>query len=100
MGPLERTVFQQWRPGDRIPDKIANAPELDFGLALYYNGFCSLNSTRGAAYSSEGPIPWLAMMEYCREHLIQGTQRADFYELVSRMDAEYLKYKARKQAAP
>lgn len=95
MGKLERTVFQQYRPGDRIPDRILNSPELDFGLALYMNGFYTLSSTR-AAGTSEGPIPWLAMRDYCDEFEIEGIQKQDFYELIARMDQAYLDYRAKK----
>jgi hypothetical protein len=100
MGKLEQTVFQQWRPGDRIPERIANAPELIFGLALYMNGFYTLTSMRGSAYGTEGPIPWLAMRDYCDEHQIIGWQRQDFYDLLSRMDQAYLDYKFKKQPKP
>lgn len=97
MGQAEQTIFQQAeRSKERLPDKILNAPELTLGLALYRNGFHALNSTRGAAYGSEGPIPWIAMRDYCIENEIHGIQRQDFYELLSRMDYAYLNFKAQK----
>lgn len=97
MGKLEKTVYQQYRPGDRIPDRILNSPELDFGLALYLNGFYTLSSTRGVG-SAEGAIPWLAMRDYCDDFDIVGIQRQDFYELLALMDLAYLDYRAKKAA--
>lgn len=96
MGKLERTIFKNYREGDQIPERVLNAPELTMGLELFYNGFHTLQSTRGALYASEGPIPWLAMKEYCDEYEIYSDQRLDFYELVSHMDAAYLEFKAKK----
>lgn len=97
MSETEQTILQQVeRTKERLPDKIANAPEILLGLALYYNGFSALSSTRGALYSSEGPIPWLAMRDYCDENEIYGVQRQDFYDLLVKMDQAYLKFKGKK----
>jgi hypothetical protein len=100
MGKVERVIFSQHEATKQpLPDNVANAPELLLGLNLYMEGFEALNSTRGSGYGSEGPIPWLAMRDYCDEFDICGDQRQDFYVLVARMDHAYLEYKAEKARA-
>lgn len=96
MGLTERTILRQLRPGDKLPPRIANAPELLMGLDLYVNAFYALTSCRGSSYNSEGPIPWIAMRDYCEDSEIYGEDRFYFYELIAKMDQAYLKYKAEK----
>lgn len=101
MGKTEQGIFKQAElTKERLPAKIENAPTLIMGLELYMNGFYMLQSTRGAAYASEGPIPWLAMRDYCNEYRIVGDQRQDFYDLIARMDHAYLDYKAKRSTPP
>lgn len=100
MGKAEQGILSHAeRTKERLPERIENAPTLTLGLELFMNGFFILQSTRGAAYGSEGPIPWLAMRDYCNEYEIVGDQRLDFYDLLSRMDHAYLDYKAKKAKA-
>lgn len=75
-----------------IPRVIQEAPELEPGLALYYNAFTSVTSCRAAGGMGIGPIMWTAKRDYCDEYGIFGWQREYLYDLVSRMDGAYLKY--------
>lgn len=78
-----------------VPDRIANAPELFLGLALFYLGFLALTSTRQLGLA-QGPIPYMAMMDYCLAHGIEGEQQEDFIWLVARLDLKYLEWSARR----
>ena len=79
-----------------IPDKIANAPDLQFGNQFYYLGFMELTTCRGQGYGSEGVISWLVINDYCMVNEIEGEQREDFFYHISKMDAAYLDYKTKK----
>lgn len=79
-----------------LPDKIANAPELDPGLSLFYQGFLKLSGCRYKGGFGDGPIPWVAINQYCKYHGIYGEQREDFEYHIERMDLEYLKLVAKR----
>lgn len=79
-----------------IPRVIQEAPELEPGLALYYNAFTTVTSCRSAGGMGIGPIMWTAKRDYCDEYGIVGVQREYMYEMLSRMDGAYLKYVASK----
>lgn len=74
-----------------LPQKIAEAPDLFEGLLLFFQGFSELSTCRQVGESA-GPIPWLAINEYCAYHHLVDEQREDFEWFVTRLDAEYLKY--------
>lgn len=43
-----------------------------------------------------GPIPWLAVREYCKYMEIEGEQMDDMFFLIRKMDDEYLAISAEK----
>ena len=75
----------------QVPERIQNAPDLQLGLELYYNGFLDLSSCRSVGMAL-GPIPFMAMLEYCVLRGIEGEQQEDFVWLVQRLDAKYLEW--------
>lgn len=79
-----------------LPPKIANAPEVQFGLHLYYLAFMDLTSCRGTGYGTEGPISWLAVNAYADAKEIVDEQREDLFYFVGKMDLVYLNHKAQK----
>lgn len=79
-----------------LPDKIANAPELYFGLELYYKAFLDLTTCRGQGYGTEGPIGWLAIREYADAYDLSGEQREDLFYHIQHMDSAYLDFKAKR----
>jgi hypothetical protein len=91
---VERCV----RSRQPYPDAIANAPELEFGLNLFYISFLDLTSCRALGYS-QGPIPWLAIHHYCEAHGIEDEQREDVFFHVARLDKVYLDWSAKKATA-
>jgi hypothetical protein len=88
---VERCV----RARQPYPDAIANAPELEPGLNLFYMAFLDLTSCRTLGYA-QGPIPWLAIHHYCEAHGIEGEQREDVFHHVSALDKAYLDRSAEK----
>lgn len=88
------------RFGMPVPDRIANAPELDMGLGLYYQGFLDLTSCRQVGMGL-GPISSLAVFDYCWRNDIAGEQLEDFLWLIPRLDAKYLEWaRGRSNATP
>lgn len=83
------------RFGLPLPERIHNAPELQMGLDLYYEGFLDLTSCRQMGMAI-GPIPLLAILEYCVIKDITGQQQADFVWLIQRLDAKYLEWSNKK----
>lgn len=79
--------------GRPLPDAIANAPELQQGLELYYNAFNVLTSTRQIGMA-EGPIPWDKVEHYCDQYGIDGDQREDMHYHISSLDRVYLEHRA------
>lgn len=78
-----------------LPPKIANAPELQVGLELFYVAFLELNPSRQMGYG-EGPIRWESIHFYCEANGIVGHQREDMFYHIRQMDNTYLDHKAAK----
>lgn len=87
------------RFGMPIPERIANAPELDMGLGLYYQGFLDLTSCRQVGMGL-GPISSLAVFDYCWRNDIDGEQLEDFLWLIPRLDAKYLEWSRGRSSTP
>lgn len=79
-----------------IPDRIANAPTLQPGLALFYLAFQDLSSERQVGQSL-GAIPWTAIDQYCTRYEIEGEQYEDMQYHVARLDRAYLEWYAAKR---
>lgn len=95
-GPTEQSIIQQCvKSRLPLPDAIANAPELDLGLDLYFNAFMDLTTCRQLGMA-EGPIPWTAIRHYCDEHDLDGEQRDDLFFHVRELDNVYLKFRSAK----
>lgn len=81
--------------GRPIPEAIANAPELDPSLRVFWNAFFALQSCR-AIGMTPGPIPWTAIEAYCDRYELHGEAREDMHQLLRAMDSEYLGYLAKR----
>lgn len=79
-----------------IPEKILNAPELDSGLSFFFTAFIDLSTCRYKGGFGDGPIPWVAINEYCKHHYIVGEQRERLEYHIQKMDLEYLKLYAKR----
>src|SRR5688572_16692728 len=91
MGKAEQSIARQaMRRGAPIPDRIANAPELQVGLQLYLQAFFDLDSERTHG-NGLAPIPWTAIKEYATAFELDEEQTDDLFYFVKRMDSEHLK---------
>lgn len=85
-----------------LPKAIADAPELEPGLDLFYLAFMDLTTCRSMGFG-EGPIPWTAVRDYCNDMDLEGDQREDMFIHIRLMDTVYLNHRAskvKKDAAP
>jgi hypothetical protein len=98
-GPNEKTIIEQCiRNRMPLPAAIANAPELELGLDLFYLAFMDLTTCRSMGFG-EGPVPWSAVRDYCNELELEGDQREDMFAHIRLMDTAYLSYRAAKTKA-
>lgn len=72
-----------------LPKKIQDAPELMFGLELYYAAFFDLSTCRPVGFV-EGSIRWLDVDVYCDRLELDEDQRIEMHYHMERMDAVYL----------
>ena len=78
-----------------LPKRIQNAPELHFGLELYYGAFIDLSTCRAVGFA-EGPIPWTVLQDYCLAMEIEDEQKEDLFFYVRALDNAYLEHQAKK----
>lgn len=99
LSPHESSIAKQaMRAGQPLPDRIANAPELENGLQLYLQAFFDLDSERSHV---QGPtaIPWTAIADYAKCFEFDEEQTEDLFYFIRRLDGENLKRVANKQKA-
>lgn len=99
LAPHEQAIAKQaMQAGQPLPDRIANAPELEPGLQLYLQAFFDLDSERshGSGITS---IPWSSISNYAQAFDFDEEQTEDLYFFVRRLDSEHLKKLAEKQKA-
>jgi len=95
-GHIEQQIIEQAvRSGLPIPNRIENAPSIWPGLELYYLGFMELTSSRQVGFSV-GPIPWLAIEQYCVMKGLDEEQTEAMHHHIIQMDTVYLKHHAAK----
>lgn len=90
-GNTEKLVLQQLfktAPGRAIPNKIANAPSLRFGLELFYVAFMDLVHCRD--HMSGGPITWFTIQQYAVANDFDEDQTEALHFYISEMDDIYL----------
>lgn len=96
MGQSEQAIIRQAKKNrGPIPEKILNAPQLEFGLEWYYEAFGKLTTCRSIGMGA-GPIPWLAMDAYGKRYGLDLEEQEDFEFLIGAMDDAYLKHAAEK----
>lgn len=77
------------RRGQPVPDRIANAPELQIGLQLYLQAFFDLDSERSHG-NGLTPIPWSSIKDYCVANELDDDQTEEMFYFVKRMDGAHL----------
>jgi hypothetical protein len=78
-----------------LPEAIKNAPEMEFGLELFFAAFSDLSTCRTTGMS-EGPIPYSFIVDYAEMYDIVGEQRDDLLYHVRKLDNAYLEYQSKK----
>lgn len=98
MGPIEQNIAKQaMRANEPLPDRIANAPELAFGLNFYLDAFFDLDAERTHALAPT-PIPRSSIVAYAKEYELDEDEKEDLIYLIRRMDNEHLKKIGKKKA--
>lgn len=79
MGDTELMIAKQAiRSKQPLPDRIANAPQLQDGLFFYLQAFFDLDSERSQGFGP-GRIPWFSIVRYGN---YQGLTHAEIETLV------------------
>lgn len=77
----------------RIPDVIANAPQLEYGQEVFYEAFAELSTERHPGYSGVLPIPASKIREYgIRIGYVEEEDNDYFYDMVRVLDLSYCKH--------
>lgn len=91
MGKDEKSLLTlAQRQNMPIPDKIANAPELQPGLQLYLDCFNDLNHSRFNAPGYVGHIHYNLVDLWCENNGVWGEQKQDVIEIIAKMDRVYV----------
>jgi hypothetical protein len=89
MGPMEQKIaLQSMRMGQPLPDRIQNAPELDYGLSLYLDAFFDLDSERSHAQGVV-MIPFSRIVGYADAYGFDQEQKEDLIYFIRGMDTEH-----------
>lgn len=79
--------------GEEIPEHIANAPELDIGLRIYYEAFLDLSTCRPLGMQ-EGPIPYTSITAYFHQLVcMDSEQHWAGVRIIQAMDGAYMKFR-------
>ena len=84
-------IRQATAQGHPIPERIANKPQLDMGLQLYYSAFFDLTTCRPSGMGI-CPIPWTAIREYALTFEFDSEQEEALYCYIRAMDSVFMKY--------
>jgi hypothetical protein len=91
-GEVEELILQQVAKNNApLPDRIKNAPQLNWGLELYYSAFFDLSSCRPLGFSP-GQIRWIDIHDYADKLFLNEDQREDLHVYIRAMDATYLSW--------
>ncbi len=92
-GSVEKTIIRQCLKDKRpLPEKIRNAPTLQWGLELFYNAFFDLHTCRPVGMVEMG-IRWLDIKQYCLFEGFDEEQTEDAFYFIRMMDNAYLDWK-------
>lgn len=75
-----------------LPEKIANAPELNWRLGFFWKSFQDLNTCR----TFNGTISYMDIEMYAVIHGIDGNQKEDLHYMIRAMDNVYIDFRSKK----
>ncbi|MCW2763976.1 MAG: hypothetical protein JWR85_4177 [Marmoricola sp.] len=84
--------------GQPLPDRIANAPELEIGLSLYLDAFFDLDSERSHAAGITA-IPYSQIRDYANAYDFDAEQTSDLMFFIRNMDTDHMKRLGEKMKA-
>jgi hypothetical protein len=100
MGATEQNIARMAHLiGQPMPERIANAPELQLGLGLYLQAFFDLDSERSHGMSLTR-IPWSSVKDYAIAFEFNEQQTEDLFYYIKRLDGANLQYLADKMPKP
>lgn len=82
-------------PDDLLQDEKVLAPE----LKLFYYGYLELTHDRQLGLGIEGPIPTIAILQYCGHYQMSSDLTETFLSCVRQLDIADLEHKAKKREA-
>lgn len=90
-GPVQQSVSNSARRlKGKVPDKFNNAPELRWGLELYYEAFLELDSERSHG-SGWTYIPWTSVIRYAEVYEFDEDQTERLLTHIKAMDNAHIK---------
>lgn len=78
-----------------LPDAIANAPELHFGLEVYWSAFMSLSWNRPSGFGLM-PIPDSAIEDYASRHDLDDDLTESLRHHIRGMDSAFREHHGKK----
>ena len=98
VAPTEDDVIRHCeRTGRPLPDAIADAPDLQPELELYFSGFMDLRYDRPIGMGF-GPIPWMTIQHYCAVRGFDAEQSEAMHHYCRAMDTAWLNHHNRRTA--
>ena len=96
-GKDEDITLQAWRSKQKVPERIANAPELLPWLTSEYEAFFELTTCR-----MDGVIPWTAIYQYAQAHGLSADveELERFTYLIRAMDRVYVESRSKGTKTP
>jgi hypothetical protein len=90
MGAIEQGIARQAiQAGEALPDKIANAPELEDGLEIYFEAFFELDTERNHGMGLT-QIPWSKIRMYAEANGYDEDQTEELHAHIRTMDNAHL----------
>lgn len=100
LGPVEQKIITQClRERQPFPQRIQNAPEVPFGLELYFLAYQDLSTCRPGGMGLY-PVPWMAVRHYAEWMGLDEEQEEELHFFVRQLDEAWIKYWEEKQAKP
>ena len=88
--PIEERIIKQCaKEGSPLPKRIADSPQIQLGLDLYYDAFWELTTCRPLGWGI-GPIPWSSMRDYAQTFDFDEEQTSALFYYIRVMDNAYM----------
>jgi hypothetical protein len=99
MGPIEQSIARQaMRAGNKLPERIANAPQVQPHLIMYLQAFFDLDSERSHALVPTS-IPWSSIKGYAEAYNFDEEETEELLFFIRKMDTSHLERVAKQMKA-